>query len=86
MSGDILWHPGERELRKSNMARYTDWLADNGYGRFGNWPALYQWSIGDMDAFWESVWRFTDLQAETPWDRIHDGQPMPATRGFPVPG
>ena len=83
MSGDILWHPGERELRKSNMARYTDWLADNGYGRFGNWPALYQWSIGDMDAFWESVWRFTDLQAETPWDRIHDGQPMPATRWLP---
>ena len=83
MSGDILWHPGDRELRKSNMARYTDWLADNGYGRFGNWPALYQWSIGDMDAFWESVWRFTDLQAETPWDRIHDGQPMPATRWLP---
>ncbi|MDN3517432.1 acetoacetate--CoA ligase [Aquisalimonas lutea] len=83
MSGEILWQPGERELRKSNMARYMDWLAERGYGRFGNWPALFQWSIRDMDRFWESVWEFTGLQADTPWERIRDDQPMPATRWLP---
>ena len=83
MSGDILWQPGERELRKSNMARYMDWLAENGYGRFGNWPALYQWSIRDMEQFWESVWTFSGLHADTPWESIHDNQPMPATRWLP---
>ena len=83
MAGEILWQPGERELRKSNMARYMDWLAENGYGRFGNWPALYQWSIRDMEQFWESVWTFTGLHADTPWMRIHDNQPMPNTRWLP---
>ncbi|SEO74440.1 acetoacetate--CoA ligase [Aquisalimonas asiatica] len=83
MSGEILWQPGERELRNSNMARYMDWLADQGYGRFGNWQALYQWSIGDMDGFWRSVWEYAGLQADTPWERIRDDQPMPATRWLP---
>ncbi|WP_290649452.1 acetoacetate--CoA ligase [Aquisalimonas sp.] len=83
MSGEILWQPGERELRNSNMARYMDWLADNGYGRFDNWHALYQWSIDDVDAFWHSIWDYAGLQADTPWERIRDDQPMPSTRWLP---
>lgn len=83
MAGEILWQPTERALHKSNMALYMDWLAEQGFGRFGNWPALYNWSIRDLDRFWESIWSFSGLQADTPWERIRDDQPMPATRWLP---
>lgn len=83
MSNEILWQPGERELRDSGMARYQAWLAEQGYGRFADWPALYQWSISDTERFWRSVWEYSGLQAETPPQRMCDDTPMPGTRWLP---
>jgi acetoacetyl-CoA synthetase len=29
-----------------------------------SYPELHQWSIGNIDAFWQSVWKFVGIRAE----------------------
>ncbi|RFA24752.1 acetoacetate--CoA ligase [Alkalilimnicola ehrlichii] len=80
---DVLWRPALRENAVSHMARYMDWLADYGYGRFRNYTELHNWSITEPSAFWWSVWEFAGLVADQPWVAINNGRSMPATRWLP---
>ncbi len=83
MTETPLWHPGERELRESNLAQFMAWLEENDYGVFRDWGSLYDWSVRDVDAFWEAVARFAQLQVRQPWTAIRDGTEMPGVRWLP---
>ena len=80
---EILWTPGEAQLQDSHMARYIRWLADNGYGRFDDYRALHAWSISDLERFWESVWRYCELRADTPPRAMLGDRTMPGAEWLP---
>jgi acetoacetyl-CoA synthetase len=61
---------------------YQRWLAEQRGLRFENYEALWQWSITDLDAFWQSIWDYFDLQSATPHTVVCDHAPMPHTRWF----
>ncbi len=45
---------------------YQAWLnAERGLS-FDSYDALWQWSVTDLSAFWQSVWDYFDLQSPTP--------------------
>lgn len=62
----VLWEPQAAELTSSRMARYQQWLAEAGYGRFDDYAALHRWSIGDLERFWQSVVAFCDVRFDPP--------------------
>jgi acetoacetyl-CoA synthetase len=44
---------------------YQAWLkAERGLS-FGSYDALWRWSVTDLNAFWQSVWDYFDLQSPT---------------------
>ena len=45
---------------------YRQWLARERGLSFDNYDALWRWSTTDLDAFWQSVWDYFDLQSPTP--------------------
>ncbi len=79
----VLWQPGRRELNDSLMAGYLRRLEQQGHGPFGNYQALHDWSIADLERFWRTVWDFCGLHAETPPDAMLGKRDMPGARWLP---
>lgn len=79
---EVLWKPGDRERKRSNMARYMAWLAATGYGEFSDYAALHNWSIGDIEQFWASIWEYTEVIASRPYDRVLGEHRMPGADWF----
>ena len=48
------------------MARYRHWLHEQRGLNFPDYEALRQWSVRDIDAFWQSIWDYFDLRSPTP--------------------
>ena len=49
---------------------------------FDDYDALWRWSITDLDAFWQSVWDYYDMQSPTPHDAVLAERQMPGARWF----
>ncbi len=61
---------------------YQNWLRDTRGVSFDSYDALWRWSVTDLDAYWQSIWDYFDLQSPTPHSVVCDGAPMPDTRWF----
>ncbi len=61
---------------------YQDWLAARRGLRFESYDALWRWSTQDLDAFWQSVWDYFDLQSPTPHAAVLARNVMPGAQWF----
>lgn len=62
---------------------YQDWLRERHGLVFDNYDALWRWSTTDLDAFWQSVWDYFDLQSPTPHSAALARNTMPGAQWFP---
>jgi hypothetical protein len=44
-----------------------------------DYPGLYKWSIENVAAFWEDVWRFCGIKASKPYTEVGNSA---TTRGY----
>src|SRR5256885_13880906 len=71
------------EPRPSQMALYRPWLSQNRGLDFRDYEALRQWSVRDLDAFWQSIWDYFDLKSPTPHTAVVAQRKMPGAVWFP---
>jgi acetoacetyl-CoA synthetase len=62
---------------------YQNWLAEKRGLHFENYDALWQWSVTDLDAFWQSIWDYFELQSPTPHSAALSDDRMPQAQWFP---
>lgn len=62
---------------------YQDWLREKRGLQFDSYDALWRWSVTDLDAFWQSVWDYFELQSPTPHSAVLADDRMPGARWFP---
>jgi len=62
---------------------YQDWLRDRRGLQFEDFDALWRWSTTDLDAFWQSIWDYFDLQSPTPHSAVLAQNSMPGAQWFP---
>jgi acetoacetyl-CoA synthetase len=65
------------------MGRFRIWLEEQGFGPFPDYHALHQWSIDDLETFWQKVWDFCGLICDTPAERVLGRREMPGAEWFP---
>src|SRR5260221_1592425 len=65
------------------MARYRQWLSEQRGLRFADYEAMRQWSVRDLDAFWQSIWDYFDLRSSTPHHAVLAQRKMPGAAWFP---
>ncbi|QJY31577.1 acetoacetate--CoA ligase [Diaphorobacter sp. JS3050] len=65
------------------IRRYQDGLQAQHGLRFDDYDALWRWSTTDLDAFWQSVWDYFDLQSPTPHSAVLAKNVMPGAQWFP---
>jgi len=64
------------------IRRYQDWLRDNRGLSFDSYHALWDWSVRDLPAFWQSVWDYFELRSPTPFRSVLSREEMPGARWF----
>ncbi|RZL95918.1 MAG: acetoacetate--CoA ligase [Variovorax sp.] len=62
---------------------YQNWLRDARGLTFDSYDALWHWSVTDLDAFWQSLWDYTDMQSPTAHSAVLALNRMPGAVWFP---
>jgi len=79
----ILWRPSEALRAGSQMALFMRRAGEVAGRDFAGYADLWQWSIDDRPAFWQTLWRFCDVIASRDWDAVlENGDAMPGARWF----
>ena len=66
-----------------HMTRYRQWLSDQRGLNFPDYEALRQWSVREIDAFWQSIWDYFDLRSPTLHSAVLAQRKMPGAVWFP---
>ncbi len=65
------------------ISLYQDWLARERGLHFDSYDAMWQWSVTDLNAFWQSAWDYFDVQSPTPHTAALAHDRMPHAQWFP---
>ncbi len=79
----VLWSPSADTMANCQMGRFKTWLQERGFGPFADYHALHQWSIEELELFWQHLWDYCGLIHEVPADRVLSGRGMPGAEWFP---
>ncbi|WP_421705226.1 acetoacetate--CoA ligase [Alloalcanivorax xenomutans] len=79
----VLWSPSADTMANCQMGRFKTWLQERGFGPFADYHALHQWSIEELELFWQHLWDYCGLIHEVPADRALSGRDMPGAEWFP---
>ena len=61
---------------------YQDWLFRQQGLQFDSYEDLWRWSTTDIEAFWQSMWDYFDLESATPFERVLTRNVMPGAKWF----
>src|SRR5690606_41446463 len=61
---------------------YQDWLRTQRGLDCASYGALWQWSVTDLPAFWQSIWDYFQLESPTPHRAVLAEEKMPGARWF----
>jgi acetoacetyl-CoA synthetase len=81
--GDLLWTPSPERINKANLTAFTRWLAAERGKKFADYTQLWQWSVDDLEGFWQAVWDYFKVESSTPYSRVLGDRRMPGAQWFP---
>ncbi|WP_146345591.1 acetoacetate--CoA ligase [Falsiphaeobacter marinintestinus] len=82
-SRPVLWRPSATYAASSSMARYVRWLEATQSLSFGDYNKMWEWSVAEPDAFWESIVAFFELPLDQDSDLVLAERKMPGAVWFP---
>ncbi|OBF97956.1 acetoacetate-CoA ligase [Mycobacterium sp. 852014-52450_SCH5900713] len=77
------WIPDEATLAQANLTHFMTWLAETGRGHYGDYHALRRKSVEDIEWFWDAVWHYFDIEADSPPRAVLSNRAMPGAEWFP---
>ncbi|HVW26075.1 MAG TPA: acetoacetate--CoA ligase [Polyangiaceae bacterium] len=80
--GTLLWQPSEARKAESRMHRYMQWLSSTRGLSFADYGALWQWSVDDVEAFWDSIWQYFAVRSSKPRRAVLSSHRMPGAHWF----
>lgn len=80
--GIRLWEPSEKWKTESNLTHYIEWLKTHKQKSFSAYDELWEWSVTEIESFWESLWEYFDIQTSTPYHRVLSSESMPGAKWF----
>jgi acetoacetyl-CoA synthetase len=56
--GEVLWEPGPEVIDQARITQYLRWLAEHQGVAAADYQDLWEWSVGEPAAFWDSLWDY----------------------------
>jgi len=79
-----LWQPSEQRIEDANLTAFMGQVEADWGVACGDYGALFDFSITEMEKFWRSAWDFFDVIAETQGEiALAQGDQMPGAAFFP---
>jgi acetoacetyl-CoA synthetase len=84
MTDAPLWEPSEERRERATVTRYEQWLREERGVDLGGegYNALWQWSVGNLEEFWASIWDFFEVEASEPYEDVLADRSMPGAKWF----
>lgn len=83
VEGEVLWQPTPAQIEPTQLAAYQRWLAAERGLHFTDYAALWQWSVADIETFWQTVWDFFAVQADGSRQPVLASHQMPGAAWYP---
>jgi acetoacetyl-CoA synthetase len=80
--GDLLWKPSEDFKAQANITRYLDWLKSERGLTFEDYHHLWQWSVTEIESFWETLWEFFQIKSSQSYSQVLTDRKMPGAQWF----
>lgn len=82
MEAEPLWRPSPERIAQANITAFLCWLERVRGLAFRDYEALWQWSVTDLEGFWDALWHFLDIRSVRPYDRVLGARSMPGAEWF----
>jgi acetoacetyl-CoA synthetase len=79
----IVWTPSPERIASATITRYREWLNETRGLALEDYPALWQWSVAELEGFWASIWEFFEVEGSAPYERVLTTREMPGAGWFP---
>ena len=83
LEGELLWTPSAAQVEDANLTRFAKWLARQRGLQFASYDALWQWSVTELEEFWQAMWDYFGILSSTPPTRVLGKRAMPGAEWFP---
>ncbi|SET00085.1 acetoacetyl-CoA synthetase [Oceanobacillus limi] len=80
--GTLLWEPNEQQKVNSNIYQYMNWLKSHKKLHFSDYHSLWEWSVQEIEEFWESIWQYFDIQSDGTYESVLTTHQMPGAEWF----
>src|SRR5580693_4986133 len=81
--GELLWTPSAAQVEDANLTRFSKWLARERGLQFESYDALWQWSVTELEEFWQAMWDYFGVRSSAPHTRVLGKRAMPGAEWFP---
>ncbi len=82
VAGKLMWTPGAAFADGSQLAAFMQWLRVERKLDFRDYTSLWQWSVTDIEAFWQAIVDYFDVRFHTPPKAVLAQRTMPGARWF----
>jgi acetoacetyl-CoA synthetase len=77
-----LWEGSKQFKENSHLNAYKQWLFTNKGLEFKNYQELWQWSVTEIEDFWESIWHYFKVTSHQPYTKVLSSYEMPNSKWF----
>jgi acetoacetyl-CoA synthetase len=67
-----LWTPSEERIKQANVTRFIGFVNEKHGLKIDSYDELYEWSIENIQDFWEVMWEFAEIKASRRYDMVVD--------------
>jgi acetoacetyl-CoA synthetase len=78
----LLWTPSTDRIENARITHFQRFVEQRTQLTFANYDALWQWSITDLNGFWQAIWDYHGLKSHTPYGQPLSVHKMPGAQWF----
>ena len=78
-----LWSPTPQWRAQTEMDAFMRWAGARHGRDFGEYAALWEWSVANLEDFWADIWEFCGVRASRGYERVLGDRQMPGASWFP---
>jgi acetoacetyl-CoA synthetase len=77
-----LWQPNQEQIESSNLTSFIKFVSDEYNKSIDSYDKLYNWSITEIEQFWETIWKYSGIIHSKSYDFVIDERKMPGATWF----
>ncbi|MCH6575587.1 MAG: AMP-binding protein, partial [Bacteroidetes bacterium] len=78
----LLWNPNKKTVSEANITMFTEFVNREFGTSISNYSGLYNWSVIEIEKFWEALWKYSTIIHSKSYDKILDERKMPGAKWF----